>query len=120
MSLNNHNATSQGNITVTIFSDMALINHNDSSQGNITVTISSAMPLINHNASSQGNNTFIIAMVRPPINHNAMATTDHYIYTGEGYNMLSGKTQYYNAVRKESFKTINSVTFCAGTKGRHL
>jgi hypothetical protein len=34
--------------------------------------------------------------------------------------MLSGKTQYYNAVRKESFKTINSVTFCAGTKGRLL
>ncbi len=59
-------------------------------------------------------------MVRPLINHNAMATTDHYSYTGEGYNMLSGKTQYYNAVRKESFKTINSVTFCAGTKGRQL
>ena len=37
---------------------------------------------------------------------------------GGGYNMLSGKTQYYNAVRKESFKAINSVTFCAGTKGR--
>jgi hypothetical protein len=42
------------------------------------------------------------------------------VHTGEGYNMLSGKTQYYNAVRKESFKTINSVTFCAGTKGRQL
>jgi hypothetical protein len=31
--------------------------------------------------------------------------------------MLSGKSQYYNSVRKESFKAMNSVTFCAGTKG---
>jgi hypothetical protein len=31
--------------------------------------------------------------------------------------MLSGKSQYYNAVRKESFKAMNSVSFCASATG---
>jgi hypothetical protein len=39
MPLNNHNANSQGNITVTILSNMSLNNHNASSQDNITITI---------------------------------------------------------------------------------
>jgi hypothetical protein len=55
---------------------MPLNNHNASSQGNITVTIKSKMPLINNNARSQFNITFTISMARPLINHNAMATND--------------------------------------------